>query len=370
MRKKRRDRNLPREVAERRADLYEKCESEDQVNWYAQMMLSTRLHGDGLFDPRWNARDFAFRVKQTAAECELFVVTEEMLDLSVHAMKSLEPQVLLPMDLPTPTGFVLFEKPFISVDIRGKKNPVTAIMWREEIIGHIGSAPGIDAHGELVPAVNTGVVLYLFMDNLDKESRPPWLTPQMMANVPRDSLYHLISVSYGYMTWDMVPKDTARGRDELDLWNATRNSMNSLHDGEIISDLGNGVYRIRNSAGQELNVVPEKFVQLMKTVWHFMQSELSEKSREYPPRRTAKGLPNGIPNSPITVVRLRRRKSLNENTGKWSLSYRYLRRGHWRNQWYGSGNSRYQRQIYILPTIVGPDDGPFVDRDVVNLWDR
>lgn len=359
-------RNLPREVVERRADLYEKCDSDFQLKWYESMMTSVRLHGDKIFDPTWNAKDLALRIKAACLESELFVITSDMMDLAVHASKSLPPQTLMNVDLPTPSGYMLFEKPFLSIDIRGKANPVTSIMWREEIIGWGGNV-GIDAEGKPLPRMSSGVVIYMFIDNLIEDSRPPWLLPKHMPLVPRDSLYNLQTISYGQMSWDVFPHDKKNAREIMDEWNA----MDNIHDGMIVEEnKEEGYFVLITSSGKRIHAIPDITVQFLKSAWHLMQSELADNTKEYPPKRTVKGLPKDIPNSPVSVVRLRRRKSYNKETGKWSLSYRYLRRGHWRAQWYGSGDSRYQRQIYILPTIVGPDDGPFVDRDVVNLWDR
>lgn len=364
MSKRNKQRNLPRDVVERRADLYEKCESNYQLAWYRAMMHSARMHGDKIFDPQWDEYDLALRVKYAAAESELFVMTSEMMDLTEHAAQSLPPQTLINVDLPSPSGYLMLEKPFYSTDIRGKKNAVTSIMWREEIIGH-GGNEGIGVDGKPLPKVNEGVVIYLLTDNLIEEMRPPWLEKRDLPLVPRDSLYNLMTISYGQMSWDIFPEDTANARDIVDQWNA----MDNIHDGRVVEDHGE-FFILVTASGHRIRVKPDSTVQFLKTAWHLMQSELSESTREFPPKKTMRGLPKGIPNSPITVVRLRRRKGTHNKAGKWTLDYRYLRRGHWRKQWYGSGESRYQREIYILPTIVGPEDGPFVDRDVVNLWDR
>jgi hypothetical protein len=43
-----------------------------------------------------------------------------------------------------------------------------------------------------------------------------------------------------------------------------------------------------------------------------------------------------------------------------NYSHRFIVSGHWRNQWYASG--QVHRQIWISPYVKGPEDQPLVVR--------
>jgi len=86
-------------------------------------------------------------------------------------------------------------------------------------------------------------------------------------------------------------------------------------------------------------------------------------------RRQAKKVE--FPERDITVVRLRREKQPHaEPSGKTiDYSHRFLRSGHWRNQWYPSLHRH--RMKWINPTIVGPPDKPLRSgKQRVFTWTR
>lgn len=77
-----------------------------------------------------------------------------------------------------------------------------------------------------------------------------------------------------------------------------------------------------------------------------------------PRRREAQRI--GWTDREVQVVRLRReRGESTEPTGdEAGYSHRFIVGGHWRNQWYPSG--QVHRQIWISPYVKGPDDKPLV----------
>jgi len=86
-------------------------------------------------------------------------------------------------------------------------------------------------------------------------------------------------------------------------------------------------------------------------------------------RRYAKKI--AFPERDVTVVRLRREKSQSEGPPTRSIEYshRFLRSGHWRDQWYPSLHRH--RKIWIDPTVVGPADKPLrVGKGRVFVWTR
>jgi len=96
-----------------------------------------------------------------------------------------------------------------------------------------------------------------------------------------------------------------------------------------------------------------------------VQVALSRAERRHP-RPAARTV-----SSSVRVVRLRRvhrpDRDLDEPQAV-DWSHRWMVSGHWRAQWYPSLNDH--RLIYVNPYVKGPDDKPFVVKDVVFRVDR
>jgi hypothetical protein len=117
---------------------------------------------------------------------------------------------------------------------------------------------------------------------------------------------------------------------------------------------------------------PDPVLGWMIACWRLMQQSLTEIEKEWPSRQQRRQLVRqNRPDVPVSVIRLRRSKSNYEgehNEVNWT--HRWLVRGHWRNQWYGSGEDRYQRAIWIHPQIRGPEDAPLLVREHVYALER
>lgn len=91
------------------------------------------------------------------------------------------------------------------------------------------------------------------------------------------------------------------------------------------------------------------------------------------PPRAKKDQPKRGRDDDVTVVTLRRHvraqveqvQRSEESTRH--LTHRFVVRGHWRNQAYGT-NRALRRRTYILPFVKGPQDAPFIDREKVYQW--
>lgn len=292
------------------------------------------------------------------------------------------PQKLLATDLPSRAGYVLFETPFPLVDVNNMQIDLISVLWREEIIGHAGVNPGTDENGQQLPAKASGVVLYVFCDMADVNDPVHQTLPaKIRVQMPSDSLMHMETVAFGRTMWTLDGEfgDTQR----------IRSLMQSGHDIGALIDAASQAFGPEvsreafvkdgfwefafNTGGDDTTVrlVPDQMVQFMSALWHFMGSSLTEDGKILPSKSTMRGLPRHTPLKPVTVVQLRRRESLpHGNQASWSLSYRYMRRGFWRKQWYGSGDDRFQREIWIAPTMVGDESLPFNKRSVVNVVSR
>lgn len=365
--------SIPQQCAEMRGDFIDKGMSGYHLSFLDAMVQSSRLQGDRLFPYEWTGEQVADDMVRQMRMAEMWTATPEMFDLIHHASKSMPPQELRREDLPSMQGFLWLPVPLPIKDIRGETLNIQGILWSEREMGRRGESPGAG-----MPDIGRGIVVWMFarMGDPTDPLRRQMGRQQMgriMAESPLLSLYHSMSVAFGHKTWDVdtsghsgTPQEKAdAARQALKM-----RRMHSAHDGTVISQDEDGLWQIRTAEGDILKAVADPTVQFLSAYFHFAKSELTTLDREWTPRSSARFFARlGLPDSPITVIRLRRRASGAETGRGSALSYRYVRRGFWRNQWYGSvtNNDRHQRAIWIAPTLVGPEDGPLRIRDVVNL---
>lgn len=111
------------------------------------------------------------------------------------------------------------------------------------------------------------------------------------------------------------------------------------------------------------------------TALRIMREPLADLRRQGLPanvRRSLQRRPHRISNKNVTVIEFRHPAGPREHMREFEFSHRFLRRGHWRKQWYGShaAGTRHQESIWIHPTIVGDADKPLVLRQHVNALVR
>ena len=128
--------------------------------------------------------------------------------------------------------------------------------------------------------------------------------------------------------------------------------------------------------GQLTPVVgPDKVMVWLVTALRIMREPLAEVRRQGLPANVRTQLRRAtyrLKNKNITVIEFRRPPGQDEHLRSFEFSHRFLRRGHWRKQWYGShaAGDRHQESIWIHPTIVGDPDKPLVLRQHVNALIR
>lgn len=365
--------SIPQQCAEMRADFIDKGMSPLHVSFCEAMVRSSRRQGDRLFPYEWNGEQVADDMVRQMRMAEMWSATPEMFDLIHHASKSMPPQELRREDLPSPQGFLWLPVPLPIKDIRGVTLQITGVLWSEREMGRRGESPG-----RRMPDVGRGIVVWMFArfgdrDDPVRERLTDRDIGHIVANSPLLSLYHSMSVAFGHKTWDVDTSEfNGTEQEKADAARRALDSrrMRSAHDGEVVSQDADGLWQIRTADGNLIKAVADPTVQFLSAYFHFAKSELTTLDRERAPRSSARFFARlGMPDSPVTVVRLRRRASGGETGNGMALTYRYVRRGFWRNQWYGSHSlgTRHQRAIWIAPTLVGPEDGPLRIRDVVNL---
>lgn len=358
-------------VAEARADIVEMVGHPMSVKQLTYMIQSAMRKGDHLFPPNYTGAAAAADIEIIARMAELYTATQEMLDLIAHAAKSMPPTELRREDLPSQSGFLWLPKPIYITDVGGEGIPIKALTWHEESLG------GRIEYNE--PKAERGVVLHMYVENgsaLDRafQSMTPTMRAEVLAVSPRLGLVHVEAIGFNRHTWSLDTSEMANlSREERGQY-ARR--MRSLHDGVLLGEgkpEPDGTFRVQTQEGHIVRVSPDPIVQFLSAYFHFVGSELTEIDHEPLPRSMMRWLRRlQMPDGPVSVVRLRRRKSTGDGAGGWTLGYRHVRKGHWRLQWYGSEKlgTRHQQAIFIAPTIVGPEDGELRVRDVVSVVAR
>lgn len=356
------------DTATQRADFIEKAHNPNHIRYLDGMIRSSNRQNDNLFPKGWDGKNVATDLQRTAAKAELFTMSRDMMDLVVHAAKSLPPQTIEMFDLPSAEGWLHLPVPFSFPDVRGMPIPVHTIMWSRRVIGQTRKQAA-----NLRPQ-EEGVLIYFFSD-ITKYDDPALaaLTPEeytsLILGSPAASVWGGMTVAFGAEVWDTV--DSVEGsRHNV---NAVRNGgMRSIHDFEAVYDQAeDGSFTGTTMDGNTVRVLPNPLIQFLKTYWHFCQSELTEIDKEDLPRQFRRAQQRKqMPHGPVSIVQLRRKKYEAKGGGGWELQYRYIRRGHWRRQKYGSKGSEYYRHIFIAATVVGKDDAPWRDSLVVNTLVR
>lgn len=362
---------LHAETAERRANFIQTIETPPTVTMLRGMIESLRTAGD-MFPGTENlgtgenaARTVARNLRQMAEAAESWTITPEMFDIVQHAAKALPPQEIQPFDLPSPTGWLHLPTPFTTEDVRGKEVAITDIMWHtsgDSLILHscVEQEPPDDPFWQRPGIPQKTVALYT-------------------ATTPKASIVHSTQMPFGQTAWTYTNAtgDGTRGAHDTGGLLFGRNYRSTE---KILQKLGtpigdpepNGSQVFALPDGTLTHKQPAAVVQLLKAYWHFTSSNLTERDTPAVPRALMKQMRRtGVPDTPVTVVRLKQR-TMSRGTGQgWQLEHRYVRRGHWRNQWFGPLDGyRYQRHIWIDPTVCGPEDAPLHVRDAVKIVTR
>jgi len=362
--------SLPMKVAEARADIVEMVRHPMSERQLTYMIQSALRKGDHLFPPGYTGAAAAKDIETITRMSELFTATPEMLDLIVHAAKSMPPTPLRREEVPSQSGFLWLPKAVRIVDIGGDSVPIKAVSWHEESVG------GRVEYNE--PKAERGLLIHLYVENGGDYDRAfttlsPKVKAQILAVTPRLGLVHVETVGFNKLAWTL---DTTTMQATTEERGRYARQMRDLHDGVLLGDgtaEPDGSFKVQTREGHVIRVMPDPIVQFLSAYFHFVASELTEIDRDPLPRSMVRWLRRlTMPEGPVSVVRLRRRKGGGEGMSGWTLGYRHVRRGHWRLQWFGSDRlgNRHQQAIWISPTVVGPEDAELRVRDVVNVVAR
>lgn len=247
---------------------------------------------------------------------DLFYVSAEMAELATVAAISLPPFILMPEDLPTKSGLMLFERP-IKVMEQGpdhyRKNVyIIAVAW-----GPWNPGPGAKAW--------SGIWVSWYSDPrlMDPEKFAPGM-PRLMY----DNEYQI--------PFSLKPLKTA-----------------NPFTGQKTDD--------------EVGDYP---IDVIRTAWLLMQQPLARIEEIQPDRASRKRIQRMQQEpGPVRVIKLRRTHAPT-GSGEADREYhhQWVVRGHWRQQWFPSVQAH--RPVWIAPHIKGPEGAPLLGGEKVHAWMR
>ncbi|MFF7837604.1 hypothetical protein ACFZC6_02025 [Streptomyces ossamyceticus] len=268
-----------------------------------------------------SAQELARLEAERVRNGELFWVSSDMTELVGAASKTMPGFTLAPDDMPSPWGFMAFEKPIrtITSPYTGEDIPIVAASW--------GPLPFADFASGGVWASwysDTGNVL----DRAGNSGLPDRVKSMMKGSLPR-------------FTYDCE-------------------SVAPFSDTELKSVTATGEEPSDNALG----------VDLLKTVWLLMAQPLAEVSEVEPDRAVRKRMrrANQEPKS-VRVIELRRpQRSGEAGPGTREYHHAWVVRGHWRNQWHPK--RQVHRPVWIAPHIKGPEGAPLIGGEKVYALKR
>jgi hypothetical protein len=291
------------------------------------------------------------RMLQNALEVALpFYVEPAMTPVVTAAAESFPEEPLMPQDLPATHGFLLLPHGLMSIDVRGKLLVHNALLW----------------------AVRAGGVDMWWLTN--KFDDRDMINMEMRAEMgKRWADMPLLSLAqYGRIEFGGPVPMTIGAKKVLPPEISSQVRVIQDPKSRAISWAWPEGYDMGEWMSEAMSLVPDAGTMWVITLWRLMQQTLTDVGEEPVDRPLRKHAQRrNMKQNMVVVIKLRRKKG-REGDGTFEYSHRFWRRGHWRQQWYGSGLERYQRAIYIHSTLVNADreDLPILVRDHVYSLSR
>lgn len=272
---------------------------------------------------------------------ENFYVSQEMMDVLIAATVSVPEDVsLTATDLPSPFGWVKLASPLTLLDIRSRPLRFHACSWAQ-----IGSR----------------VQIIWYTDKYDRQDSTNPTKEEMLKALPRWTPSHSVVIPFGE-TFPVSPQ--LRSKDGSII--TPEHKLEIRHD-----DSGFAVRVAGDTDGFDMVDGPSVDLQFLYAFFRILKQKIVTKRQETEfPRNVRREFQRKNVNLQITVIEFRKSAVRGDGSSTVDWSHRWLCRGHWRKQWYGSGDDRYWEFIWIHPHIKGPEDKPLLMRDHVNALVR
>ena len=277
---------------------------------------------------------------------ETFYISPDMTSVAIAAAESLPlDSVVLPQHVPTLRGFLWLPEPVRVYDVRNQILSLNAVAWSVE---------------------NGGVHVWWLTDKYDK--------------VDSSNLF-LLNAGHDISTWPRLsPMHYARIRFNTPLPSTVQLKGQKIipPDVEVTTRReGDALVISINDDGMtqedlELVEAPAKDLRFLTVVWRLMGQTLADVREETRMPKATRRLVQrtNLPDSKVSVILLRHKSRPTDGHREVQWTHRWLVRGYWRRQWYGSGENRYSDDIWIHPHIKGPEGAPILIRDHINALVR
>lgn len=251
---------------------------------------------------------------------EMYWISREMGALLRYAADSMPLATIEETDLPSPSGFMLFEDPMIGMDSDWPENDnlrIQAIQWGR------------------VRVQGTWCVNMIFYDRTENFLRSNKLTRADFPELPE--LYFL-----GMSCWEI-----GTSADDFSGFYA------AAPEGQ------------RNSFLEDRRMIHAFFM--------LIRQRIADVSTRYPnrteKRQAARSNYEHEPNVNVVTLRKTYGERVDPETARQvDWSHRWVVRGFWRNQWHPSEGRHVLR--FIDAYVKGPPDKPLVIKETVNAWKR
>lgn len=316
-------------------------------------------------------------VKSVVANASTFYVSPDMCELVKMAAEDMPASGLKPTDLPSDTGFLVFDRPVslmselpVDRDDGTEADTVTetriaGIAWqagsvkRAPTVNAEGQAPAFTQEGDSVP----GVSYFLFC-------------------TPHDTAVSMNLVSAAAGLEPTEDEDNVRRfNGPLPIWDFSGWSYNQAWHTTTEESYGHAFMQegdLEPLTG--VHGIVDQARRLMLATWRILNQKnivVLEPNKNKPRQLRRRAERVGIPeDGDLLIIRMRREvfqglKSAagGEDDEPW-YSIRFLVRGHWHNYWVGPKNNQHLLAKYILPYEKGPEGAPLVRKDKIFSLER
>lgn len=273
-------------------------------------------------------------------------VSHDVATLIDVARKTFEPEVLLPGDAFAPRGFMVFPRPILLDDMPPTPtNPLRATPQPE--LGHgfipVRAVSWLPLHNEDLSLGSFWISYYVHVQD-EFDLADEWGIPSRFemtdAGVP--------------LTGAAREERRAHARQMMPLslvhmwqwsWGEGWGEWDSEERYDVMPD--DSYEQMRERAKQQLSLV--------QVAWRLAAQLV--RTQERPVRQLWRDANRkGNRHKDVTVITLRRSRDgylPPDGDGEGVLTYQFVVRGHWRNQWYPS--LKDHRQVWIAPYVKGPE---------------
>jgi hypothetical protein len=316
-------------------------------------------------------------VKAVVANASAFYVSPDMCELVKMAAEDMPASGLKPTDLPTDTGFLVFDRPValtselpVDKDDGTEVDTITetriaGIAWqagsvkRAPVVNAQGQAQGFVSEGDSVP----GVSYFLF-------------------TTPHDAAVsmNLVSAAAGVEPCEDAD-NVLRHNGPLPIWDFSGWAYNQPWHQTAEENFGHAFTQegeLEPLTG--VHGIVDQARRLMLATWRILNQKnivVLEPNMNKPRQLRRRGERVGIPeDGDLLIIRMRREvfQGLKSAAGTdddepW-YTCRFLVRGHWHNYWVGPKANQHLLAKYVLPYEKGPEGAPLVKRNKIFSLER